>query len=261
MSVIKIDNKELDPRNIKGWFIDAFVIYKAGVLTHTFYMLCGIALSYLAFTLFNQYLSVDISIIEILAPFFSPFAFFYFYSNICKKDTDIPFSTNHNYSTKGLIIFISAACAIGVSFLLFVYSSMYILDIPTSANEIEKTTGEYVLSIIDISLSLVSNPLLFPFFALYGFFNKNIKEALIMNSEGGFRTGNNLLYLLGFLFFFGTIENITTSLGVIGYLIFIFFVPYALCFNHVLFKEIYLDIPPNKSIATSKPEQGAYQAS
>jgi hypothetical protein len=261
MSVIKFDNKELDPRNIKGWFIDAFVIYKAGVFTHTFYMLCGIALSYLAFTLFHQYLSVDISIIEILAPFFSPFAFFYFYSNICKKDTDIPFSTNHNYSTKGLIIFVSAACAIGVSFLLFVYSSMYVFDIPINADEIEKATGEYVLGIVDTSLSLVSNPLLFPFFALYGFFNKNLKEALKINSEGSFCTGNNILYLLCFLFLFAIIENTLISLGVIGYLIFIFFLPYALCFNHVLFKEIYLDIPPNKSIATSKSEQGVYQAS
>jgi hypothetical protein len=136
MSVIKFDNKELDPKNFKGWFIDAFVIYKAGVLSHTFFMLCGLALSYLVFTLFNQYLKIDIAIIEMLVPFFSPIAFFYFYSNICKKDSDIPFSNNHKYFMKGLIIFISIVFLLSSLLLLTIYSLMYILEIPTSIDDI-----------------------------------------------------------------------------------------------------------------------------
>lgn len=260
MSVIKFDNKELDPKNFKGWFIDAFVIYKAGFFTHTFFMLCGLALSYLAFTLLNQYLKIDISIIEMLAPFFSPIAFFYFYSNICKKDVDIPFSNNHTYFMKGLILFVSIVFLLASLFLLTIYSLMYILEIPTSINDIENTTGKSIFDIMNMSLTLVSNPLLFPIFALYGFFNINIKKALVMNSKGSFHTGYNVLYLLNFYFISSIIETALIKLGVVGYFVFICFVPYFLCFNHVLFKEIYLDIPPNKSLATSKSEQGVYQA-
>lgn len=260
MSVIKFDNKELDPKNFKGWFIDAFVIYKAGVLSHTFFMLCGLALSYLVFTLFNQYLKIDITIIEMLTPFSSPIAFFYFYSNICKKDIDIPFSSNHKYFMKGLIFFVSIVCLFASLLMLVIYSLMYVLETPTSISNIEYTTSESVFSIVNMSFSLVSNSLLFPIFALYGFFNKNIKEALSMNSKGSFHTGYNILYLLNFYFISSIIESTLIKFGIIGYFAFICFVPYFLCFNHVLFKEIYLDIPPNKSLATSKSEQGVYQA-
>jgi hypothetical protein len=105
---------------------------------------------------------------------------------------------------------------------------------------------------MNISLTLISNPLLFPIFALYGFFYKNIKEALVMNSKGSFHTGYNILYLLNFYFISSIIETTLIKFGIVGYFIYICFVPYVLCFNHVLFKEIFLDIPPNKSIARSK---------